>query len=332
MLKLDIIVTHYDEPWEVGKKFFDMLAMQRGVDFGEIRVTIIHDGTAAFELPDFPFEVRQEVIEHGGVSRARNHGIEIAEAPWICFCDFDDMFASVYSLRHIVTLLPDNNYDILWSDFYSEDRMKGGALKIHRRRNNSVFIHSKLFRVEFLRKHGLQFPEDQEFNEDSAFVAIGYAICDPKRVGEIKAETPLYVWVFREGSATATRENRWKAYMGLYYRNKKVCDAFREHLPRERYLTMICRTCYDTYFMLNLTELPPELHEMVWDFREFWKAHKQEFAECEFENRVEAYNASKREHDTGDREEEERWGTTENLFDRNKTFRQWIKEIEKGGE
>lgn len=331
MKKLGIIVTHYDEEWEVGKKFFDMLALQRDVDFREIHVTLIHDGTEEFPVEAFdiyPYTVEQVRIEHGGISRARNKGIELAEEPWICFCDFDDLFSGAYSLRHILSVLPTEKYDILWSEFYSEDMLKGGEMKLHRRGQNSVFIHAKFFRREFLTWNHLTFPEDLEFNEDSAFCAVAFAVCDYHRVGQITAEAPLYIWTFRHGSLTATQGNRWKTYKGLYYRNKKVVDAFRQYLDPGRYRTMVCRACYDAYFMLNVQELPEELAETLDDFKAFWKEHKADFVACDAGNRKEALEASRKEHEIGDREEEARWGVTELAIRKDVSFRDWIKTIE----
>ena len=44
---LDIIITHYKEPWEVCRAQFTMLDMQRHVDWKEIRET-------AANYPDLP--------------------------------------------------------------------------------------------------------------------------------------------------------------------------------------------------------------------------------------------------------------------------------------
>ena len=41
---LDLIVTHYKEPWSVGKKFFDMLALQRDINFDDVGVILVNDG------------------------------------------------------------------------------------------------------------------------------------------------------------------------------------------------------------------------------------------------------------------------------------------------
>lgn len=333
MLKLDIVIPHYDEPWEIGKKFFDMLSMQRGADFQEIGVTIIHDGTEPFPESYFtqlPFSVRQERIDHAGVSAARNVGIRITDAPWIMFCDFDDMFSSIYSLRHILSLLPTDDFDELWCEFYSEDKKADGRIVLHTRGENSVFIHGKLFRRQFLLENALSFSEDMDFNEDSAFVATLHAIADFRRIGKITAETPLYIWTFRDGSATGTQSNRARALKGMYMRNKAVCDTFRQHLTEERYETMVCRTAYDAYHVLNAFDLPEILVPLLDDFRDWWQKHKEAFKKCPESLRREAAEASWKEHRIGDKEEIERWGKLEEpVFNKDVSFNEWIREVTK---
>lgn len=332
MKKLDIIIPHFNEPWETGKKFFDMLSMQRGVDFHDIGVTIVHDGTEAFPEEYFvlPFSVTQKSIPHAGVSAARNAGLDESDAPWIMFCDFDDMFASIYSLRHILSVLPTDDYDELWCEFYAEDRKKDGRTIIHVRGENSVFVHGKLFRRDFLMKNQLRFPEDMEFNEDSAFVATIHALTDYRRIGKITAETPLYIWTFREGSATGTQSNRARALRGMYMRNKVVCDAFHRNLPEERYQTMVCRTAYDAYHILNAVELPDILVPLVDDFKAWWSIHKKAFKKCPAQLRRESAEASWKEHCLGDKEEIERWGTLDKpVFNDKISFGSWISEVTK---
>ena len=60
---LDIIVTHYKEPWDVGKKLFDSIAIQECVNFDDICVIIVNDGEEN-ELPewhfvDYPYQIDQ---------------------------------------------------------------------------------------------------------------------------------------------------------------------------------------------------------------------------------------------------------------------------------
>ena len=123
---LDIIMPHYDELWEEGEKFFAMLDLQRGADFSQIRVIFVEDGEEN-TIADEHFENRSYAVEHitiphGGVSAARNAGLKASQAEWVMFCDFDDMFSNVYALRDILNVLPAPDYDVLWTEFCSEDK------------------------------------------------------------------------------------------------------------------------------------------------------------------------------------------------------------------
>ena len=118
---LDIIVTHYTEPWETGKKLFDSIMVQECVDFEDINVIIVNDGED-HELPewcfaDYPYQIDQMSIPKGGVSRARNAGLDESTADWIMFCDFDDCFSSVFALYLIFCAIHEDKYDTLWASF-----------------------------------------------------------------------------------------------------------------------------------------------------------------------------------------------------------------------
>ena len=43
-MNLDIIVTHYKEPWEVGQKLFASIALQECVGFEDVRIIVVNDG------------------------------------------------------------------------------------------------------------------------------------------------------------------------------------------------------------------------------------------------------------------------------------------------
>lgn len=83
---LDLYITHYNEPWEVCRPGFEMLKNQRLVNWDDIRVTVVHDGTEAFPaelLLGFPCAIRQKVIEHMGIAGVRNWCIDDSKAIWI---------------------------------------------------------------------------------------------------------------------------------------------------------------------------------------------------------------------------------------------------------
>ena len=111
---LDIVITHYKEPWDVCRGLFETLDAQRGVNWDEISVTVINDGgefIPAWYLFGFEYYVDQISIRHSGVSAARNAGLDRTDEPWIMFCDCDDTFANVFALQDIMNVLHSPNRD-----------------------------------------------------------------------------------------------------------------------------------------------------------------------------------------------------------------------------
>lgn len=330
---LDIIVPHYQEPWEVGSKFFQMLDLQRGINFDDIHVIVVQDGEEG-TLPDEHFQNRPYTVDyltipHGGVSVARNAGLDFARSEWVMFCDFDDTFANVYALRDILNVLPAPGYDMLYMDFVAEDRMKDGSMHYNPRTQNVVFIHGKLWRRQWLISHHLNFDESLTFNEDSAFCTIANTMMDFSHTGKITTSAPAYVWCFSENSTTTTPGNRGKLLVGLYDRNKKVCEIFRQRMPFRQYVAMIARTVWDTYHALNVEDLTPELEAMLEDFKGWYKGHKALYLMADEESMRETGEISRAEHTRGDQEEEERWGIEHvSKFRENVSLEEWLKGVE----
>ena len=282
MLLLEIIIPHYNEPWNVGKPLFDMLALQRGVDLSAFAVTVVNDGGNRLPCECFvnmPYNVRQIDIPHGGVSAARNYGIDHTEAEWLMFCDFDDTFSNVYSLRDMMNVIPANDFDMLWSRLIVEDFMNGSdTIYLSPERQRFVFTHGKLYRTAFLRENGIRFDETMNFQEDSLFNAIIVARTPHTRIGEIKTQSPPYVWVRRNSSVTNSgRED--EAIMGHYVRNLKVTEENRRNRPYTNYCGMITRTVYDTYFMVRGNRASSQCKRKIMDSFIPWIAKRiNEFA------------------------------------------------------
>lgn len=249
---LDIIITHYTEPFEVGRKMLTMLALQRCIDFEQIRVLIVHDGTPLFSkklFKNFPYQVEQITIPHGGVSAARNAGIDNSKAKWIAFCDFDDSYASIFSLREVLNVLDTDDYDMLWSRILAEDYVDGKQLLYYvPDKQRFVFCHGKAYRTAFLRESGIRFREELVFNEDSCFNAEIIAHTDHNRIGEITSKIPIYSWVRRQNSVTNSgRED--EATYGHFRRNMIVTGEY-EKSEDPRLYGMVTRTAYDAYYMV----------------------------------------------------------------------------------
>lgn len=199
------------------------------------------------------------------------------------------------------------------------------------RGENLVFIHGKFYRRSFLNENGLRFDTALSFNEDSAFNAIANTIIDYRRIGHIKTNAPIYVWTFRDNSATTTPANRPKALIGLYERNKRVCDAFRQRMPYDRYCAMIARTIFDSYYALNVKELTEDLREMKKDFAMFYRAHKEQYLAVDKSYLRQIKEISRKEYAQGIIEAEDRRQIDQQreVVDENISVTRWLEMIEK---
>lgn len=251
---LDIVVTHYKEPFEVGKPLFDILALQHGIPFDKVRVLLVHDGGGAFPdeyFSQYPYKVKQIAIPHGGVSAARNAGLLATRAVWVSFCDFDDTYTGIYSLRHVFDALENaDGYDLLWSDIITDENDK---LIVTPEKATFVFIHGKFYRRTWLLDSGIRFDTSMPFQEDSLFNAYIVAVLDYHRVGHIKAPFPVYVWARRTGSVTNSQPNADTPTWFHFERNRKLLKFYKEHLPEDRVGDLVVRATYDAYYMCNST-------------------------------------------------------------------------------
>ena len=253
---LDIVVTHYKEPWEIVRPFFDVLGAQKSIDFSKLKVWFIQDGPCASVFPAGYFvgsplghskdQFEVVTIPHKGVSAARNAGLDRADSEWICFCDCDDSFSSIYSLKMLFYILtPDQPYDLMWNGFYKNYLDADDTLSIEKGYNH-VWIHNKYYRLSFLREKGLRFPEDIWMSEDSAFNHIVELEIGKNRIGEINTQWPLYSWVRRHGSITTDPSRYYKNVEGHFYRNLWVLSEYRKR-KNKRAAIIVARTLTDVY-------------------------------------------------------------------------------------
>ena len=248
---LDIIVTHYDEPWETGKKFFDMLGCQRGADFSQFRVILVHDGTGKFPkeyFEDYPYRVIQHKIPHAGVSAARNYGLDQATDKWVQFCDFDDMYSNAYALRFVLEHMG-KDLDYMWTPFMAEYVVGSEIIANVKDTENIVFVHGKYYRREWLLENKLRFPEWIHFSEDSAFGAIVNELAKIGRRGKIKTPFPVYIWCVRPDSVSMRKDNEERNLTGFIDRNFYVAEEFiRRGIPHK---LMIGRMFADAYWAFH---------------------------------------------------------------------------------
>lgn len=294
-----------------------MLSLQRAVDWNQIRITLVHDGTEFFPaeyFAGFPFAVHQVSIPHGGIAAARNWCIDHSEADWIKWCDFDDMFAGVLSLNQVMTVLNNEEYDMIWFDLLVDDHGKTHM----RTERDPVFVHNKIFRRSFLIEKGIRFKEDLTWCEDSAFMAIIEMDIDHQRIGKIKGMMPIYMYIVRDGSLCNRPEIKFANLESFFRRHCYVAEEFKKRGRYDEYCTMCVRTMADSYYTLvkapDIPDDKSDLEKRVWAW---YDENREAVLDCkrkQFDLVMKAVNR-------------ERWDGGE-ITD--KEFINWLKSYERG--
>lgn len=270
MAKLDLIIPHYKEDVALMKPMFDILRIQRNVNFDDFRVLIVCDGEDIV-LPegfgqDMPFKVDHITIPHGGISAARNAGLQASNAEWIMFCDSDDAFSSVFSLQmFFMHMKPDKV--LIMSSFFEEapSLIDGSIILLWHNGKDYVFIHGKAFRRKWVLDNNVKFNNDLKLHEDCYFVAMARHLADKKNTAYIR--DPIYLWQYNKKSVSRSYDNFvLETYDELIKKNSYLIDEF---LRRGMYVPakgIACRTITDAYCRFWSTRWrKPENMELIKD-------------------------------------------------------------------
>ena len=256
-MKLDIIVPHYKEPWEVCKYLFDTIATQRGILFDDIRAIVVNDGDLGncnLTLADteamqqYPYSVEFIPIVHGGVSAARNFGLEHSDADYVMFCDIDDGFLNNYAL-HLVFAAMQEKVDFLCGAFVEETWDSKGNPIIAPHTRDITFMHGKAYRREFLLEHDLYFDKRMTLHEDGYFNMLAFAVAKEK--GKVKfIDTPYYLWRWNDNSTVRKDRQDFvlRTYPDVMLTRIGLCDQLKKRGMSEEYESAVCMTVLNSYY------------------------------------------------------------------------------------
>lgn len=320
--KLSIIVTRYKEPWEVCRYLFDSIAIQQGIDFDDIEVIIINDGKDdtldEFIFDHYPFDTKYRLMDHGGVSKARNYGLSLAQGKYVQFCDIDDMYLSNYGMHMLFSAIQEG-FDVLITPFIEEQKTNEGFRIIRHPVNDATFIHGKLFNREFLTNADLNFNEDLTIHEDGFFVSLAIACADNKRT----IETPFYLWKYNEASVVRRDSENFvlKTYDHVVRCRIALCRELYKRGYVNEYFDLVAKTFFDTYYQSQKPEALDSknskiLKDAEYSFKKFYKEFKKDFNEMSQQRKAEI---AKYARDTA---------FVSGAFMEQKSFREWVKHIE----
>ena len=154
-MKLQILIPQYQETDEIIKPLLDSLALQQNVNFNEVGVIIVNDGSniklSKNFLSSYPYKIEYYDNPHKGVSATRNACLDKATADYVMFCDADDMFYNMCGLWILFREMEVGVFDSLVSVFVEETKIpETNETTYINREMDSTFVHGKVHRRKYL--------------------------------------------------------------------------------------------------------------------------------------------------------------------------------------
>lgn len=255
-MRLQVLVPHWQETPEEARPLLDSLAIQQGVDMGDLGVVIAYDGPEASELPldewraRYPFEILDVHPGKGGVSATRNAALDAATADYVMFCDADDLFCDVCGLYIVFREMGIGEFDTLVSCFREQTKAPDGSLVFVDHRQDQTFVHGKVHRRRYLVDNGIRFDPALTVHEDSYFNIQCQALAGPGRMKY--CQTPFYLWRWRDDSVCRhDRDYILRTYVDMIASNDALVGQFVRRLRDDLAGQYVAFMVWDVYYTLN---------------------------------------------------------------------------------
>lgn len=286
---LSIIVPHYKESEEMISHLLTSINEQVLVDFSNIEVVIVNDGSEAVKLSnDFiksfkNLNIKQYFNDKNvGVALTRNKGLELASGMYVMFCDSDDMFLRLDALYRML-LYADNVHQLIaarWSymDYWNNDRSK----LYDKSEYDATNIHCKMILRRFLNAYEIKFP-DLRCHEDTYFMGCVFDM----HINGIFIPESFYF--YGDNSDSLTRQNQcsfmnstwWMFHISVRMMLDKVSIYYPEKIPWK-----IMQYSIYSFFEFNNPDKFPYVEEMNKAFKLFSdnvKAYEKQLLENSLE-------------------------------------------------
>ena len=258
-MTLDILVPQYKETDEIIKPLLDSIAIQQNINFDDIGVIIVNDGSDVFLtkkfLKSYPFKIKYIKNKHLGVSGTRQKALDSSKADYVMFCDADDMFCNVCGIWTIFRAMKNSEFDTLVSTFLEQAKLNNSddELIFITRPEDSTFVHGKVHKRLFLIQQNIRWNEKLTIHEDSYFNILCQRLADPKKI--IYQPVPFYLWRWRDESV-CRHDPKYilKTYNNMLESNTALVNEFlrRNHYDDAQYFSTLM--VYDAYFTMNKDE------------------------------------------------------------------------------
>ena len=240
----------------------------------EFELLLIDDGSTDGSGPmcdayaaEYPDLIRVVHKENGGLSSARNAGIDAAKGDCIIFPDPDDWVEPDY-VEKLLEYRQQHNADLVCTGYYVDTEnscvpakldMKPVTLSGTEAQKTLLlppqmggFAWNKLYRLDIIREHSLRFLDDVGITEDLDFAYRYLAFC---RTVCFAPSARTYHYFQREGAAT--RSGFSKRKLDSLHTYEKIIDDCQRTMPdlAQAAKDEICTTAVNLIWMYQNSKI-----------------------------------------------------------------------------
>lgn len=281
-MKLQILVPQYDETEKIIKPLLDSIALQQNIDFNEVGVIIVNDGSkiklSQGFLDSYNFKIEYYQEPHRGVSATRNACLDRATADYVMFCDADDMFFNMCGLWIIFREIDQGVFDSLVSVFTEETINPTTKEHIYiNREMDSTFVHGKVHRRKYLEEKNIRWNPNLTIHEDSFFNIQCVSLSQNVKY----CNSPFYLWKWRDDSV-CRHDPKYilRTYRNMLDSNDMLIQELRKKKAPDKADFYTVFMIYDAYYTMNKPEWINQENQEYRDltekrFSEYYKKYKK---------------------------------------------------------
>ena len=235
---LDIIIPQYKENDNKIKPLFDSINNQINIDFNDINVTIVNDGSDTFIsdtlLNSYPFKINYiKNKDNKGPGVTRQIGLDNTNDKYIMFMDADDCLASNISLFIILSCVKEAKPKLVITnivqDFVINNEKK---YKIKKGKDTLPWLHGKVYSRDIINKYNVKFHNDLRYFEDSYFTICYMSSLKDEDI--ITLDFDCYLW--KDNDNSITRKDRKYGYVIEEFKDFFYCPFYAyEYLKNSKY-------------------------------------------------------------------------------------------------
>jgi glycosyltransferase involved in cell wall biosynthesis len=239
MKKVSVIVPVYNLEYYIDKCLYS-LVNQTLLD---IQIVVVNDGSEDNSesiikkyQENYPDKITYITKKNGGLSDARNIGMQYAKGEYIGCCDGDD-YADVTMYEKLYSEAKKNNADFVECDYYHvyPNKLMPKIGEIYDLENilikARVGAWNKIIRNEIIKKSGITYPVGLRYEDVEFFYKIVPVITS---MGFVKE--PLYYYVQRANSICHTQNEKSRDIFIIldnvleYYKKEKIYSEYKNQL------------------------------------------------------------------------------------------------------